>query len=95
MFKKILIANRGEIVVRIARTARQLGIHTVGIFSEADEYAEHLKHCDSVYCIGKASSSESYLNINTYMLCVYSVARILTNFWLCKFFDSLLRIHNF
>ena len=63
MFKKILIANRGEIVVRIARTARRLGIHTVGIYSEADEFAEHLKYCDSIYCIGKAPSAESYLDI--------------------------------
>lgn len=61
MFNKILIANRGEIACRIARTARRMGIKTVAIYSEADANAMHVKACDEAYLIGPAAASDSYL----------------------------------
>jgi 3-methylcrotonyl-CoA carboxylase alpha subunit len=61
MFTKILIANRGEIACRIMRTAQQLGIHCVAVYSEADRHAQHVKQADSAYCIGPAASQQSYL----------------------------------
>lgn len=59
--KKILVANRGEIALRIMRTAREMGIQTVAIFSEADRNALHVRYADEAYCVGPAPSSESYL----------------------------------
>lgn len=64
MFKKILIANRGEIAVRIIRAARELGIGTVAIYSEADKDALHVALADEAVCIGPAKSTDSYLNMN-------------------------------
>ncbi len=64
MFEKILIANRGEIAVRIIRAARELGIATVAIYSEADQDALHTMLADEAVCIGPARSTESYLNMN-------------------------------
>ena len=61
--KPVLIANRGEIAIRIARTCRALGFPTVAVYSEADRFAEHIRYCDSAYFIGSASPKESYLNI--------------------------------
>jgi propionyl-CoA carboxylase alpha chain len=61
MIGKILIANRGEIAVRIARTCREMGIRTVGVFSEADRNAFHVQQMDEAHFIGAAPSSESYL----------------------------------
>ncbi|MGE5702017.1 MAG: acetyl-CoA carboxylase biotin carboxylase subunit [Clostridia bacterium] len=63
MFKKILIANRGEIAVRIIRTCKQLQIRTVAIYSEADAEAPHVKLADEAYMVGKPRVAESYLNI--------------------------------
>lgn len=63
MFKKILIANRGEIAVRIIRACREMGILTVAIYSETDENAMHVKMADEAYCIGKTSAKDSYLNV--------------------------------
>ena len=62
MFKKILIANRGEIAVRIIRACRELGITSAAIYSDADKTAEHTKLADESYCLGNPVSSESYLN---------------------------------
>lgn len=62
MFKKILIANRGEIAVRIIRACRELGITSAAIYSTADKTAEHTKLADESYCVGDPVSSESYLN---------------------------------
>ncbi|TCD45677.1 acetyl-CoA carboxylase biotin carboxylase subunit [Streptococcus sp. X16XC17] len=64
MFSKILIANRGEIAVRIVRAARELGIATVAIYSEADKEALHTMLVDEAVCVGPARSSDSYLNMN-------------------------------
>ena len=63
MFKKILIANRGEIALRIIRTCREMGIKTVAVYSKADKESLHVKFADEAICIGEAPSSESYLNI--------------------------------
>lgn len=63
MFKKILIANRGEIALRIIRTCREMGIRTVAVYSTADKDSLHVKFADEAVCIGKPSSSDSYLNI--------------------------------
>ena len=64
MLKKILIANRGEIAVRIASACRQLGILSVGIFSEPDRTSKHIQHTDEAYLIGPAAPLASYLNID-------------------------------
>ncbi len=63
MFSKILIANRGEIALRIVRACRELGIISVAVFSEADKNALHTQYADEAYCIGPAQPSDSYLNI--------------------------------
>lgn len=65
MFKKILIANRGEIAVRIIRACNELGIYTVAVYSEADKNSLHVKMADESYCIGKSSPKNTYLNINS------------------------------
>ena len=64
MFKKILIANRGEIACRVIRTAREMGIKTVAVYSDADARAQHVKDADEAVHIGGAPASESYLVID-------------------------------
>jgi acetyl-CoA carboxylase biotin carboxylase subunit len=65
MFRKILIANRGEIAVRIIRTCRELGIRAVAIYSEADAESVHVRMADEAVCVGPPASSQSYLKIET------------------------------
>ena len=70
MFKKILIANRGEIALRILRTCREMGIKTVAVYSTADRDSLHVKFADEAVCIGKPQSADSYLNIPHLMAAV-------------------------
>src|SRR5437660_222435 len=67
MFRKILIANRGEIAIRIIRACRDLGVAPVAVFSEADAKALHVRMSDEAYCIGPAPSNQSYLNLDAIM----------------------------
>jgi 3-methylcrotonyl-CoA carboxylase alpha subunit len=64
MFTSVLIANRGEIACRIARTAKRLGLRTIGVYSEADVGALHVRGCDEAYLIGPSPASQSYLSID-------------------------------
>ena len=59
--KKILIANRGEIALRVMRSAKELGIKTVAVYSEADRKALHVRYADEAVCIGPPPSNQSYL----------------------------------
>ncbi|RDU35168.1 acetyl-CoA carboxylase biotin carboxylase subunit [Neobacillus piezotolerans] len=72
MIKKILIANRGEIAVRVVRACRDLGIESVAVYSEADRESLHVQLADEAYCIGPTSSKESYLNFTN----IISVAKL-------------------
>ncbi|HJT31736.1 MAG TPA: acetyl-CoA carboxylase biotin carboxylase subunit [Pirellulales bacterium] len=64
MYKRILVANRGEIALRVIRACREMGIETVAIFSEADRGAQYLELADEAYCVGPARSADSYLKID-------------------------------
>jgi len=63
MFKKVLIANRGEIALRILRACRELGIEVVTVYSEADASTNYIRFADEAVCIGPASAAQSYLSI--------------------------------
>ena len=68
MFKKILIANRGEIALRIIRTCKEMGIKTVAVFSTADKESLHVKSADESYCIGPPASKDSYLKMDSILM---------------------------
>ena len=63
MLRRLLIANRGEIVCRIARTAQRMGLTSIAVYSEADAHARHVRIADEAYYLGPAPAAESYLNI--------------------------------
>ena len=86
MFKKILIANRGEIALRIIRTCREMGIKTVAVYSTADRESLHVKFADEAVCIGKPAGADSYLNVPN----IIAAAEI-TNADLASFFGVHIR----
>ena len=67
VIKKLLIANRGEIAVRIIRACKEMGIETVAVYSQADRDALHVQMADEAYCIGPTQSKDSYLNLTNIM----------------------------
>src|SRR5271163_2722834 len=76
MFDKILIANRGEIALRVLRAAKELGVATVAVYSTADKEAMHVKLADESVCIGPPPARESYLNVPALMAaCEIALAR--------------------
>src|SRR5579884_974427 len=63
MFSRVLVANRGEIAIRVMAACQEMGIRTIAVYSEADRDAAHVRAADEAYCIGPAPARESYLNI--------------------------------
>ena len=102
MFKKILIANRGEIAVRVIRTCREMGIKTVAVFSEVDRTSPHVLKAHEAYCIGSPSSARSYMNMGKIINIVKKNNYSLTNqiffiaiSMLCLLIDNLLEAYTF
>ncbi len=81
MFDTVLIANRGEIALRILRACKTLGLKTVAVHSDADRSLRHLAYADQSICIGPASSRQSYLNVNEILLAAKLVRCLLLGYW--------------
>lgn len=83
MLKKVLIANRGEIAVRIIRACREMGIKTVAVYSTADKESLHKELADEAICIGPAVSKQSYLNVKSILeaACLTGCDSIHPRFW--------------
>ena len=79
--KKVLIANRGEIAVRIIRACKELGIQTVAVYSEADADALHVKLADEAYCIGPKLSKDSYLSFPAVLGVAQKISRTPSTIW--------------
>ena len=96
MFSKILIANRGEIAVRIIRACREMGISTVAIYSEADKDSLHVQLADESYCVGGNRVADSYLNMPAILtVAVESGAQAIhPGYGLCPKMPSLFRSVN-
>ena len=77
MFKKILVANRGEIALRVIRTCKEMGIKSVAVYSTADAESLHVKFADEAVCIGPPLSSESYLKISNIIAAVDEEVKML------------------
>ena len=99
MYKKILIANRGEIALRIIRSCREMGIKTVAIYSEPDRTSPHVLKSDEAYCVGSAPSNKSYMNMpaifNILKSCELpfsSFTILITVFFTFPFMQLLLRV---
>ena len=89
LFSKILVANRGEIAVRVMKTCKRLGIKTVAVYSDADARSLHVRMADEAVHIGPAASAESYL-VAERILRICSIASIgMTAFWGCARLDSV------
>ena len=73
MIEKLLIANRGEIAVRIIRTCKEMGIQTVAVYSTADRMSLHVQLADEAVCIGGPLSSQSYLNMNAIIMLIVGI----------------------
>ena len=95
MFSKILIANRGEIAVRIIRACREMGISTVAIYSEADKDSLHVQLADESYCVGGNRVADSYLNMPAILtVAVESGAQAIHPGYSCPKMPSLFRSVN-
>jgi len=75
MISKILVANRGEIAMRVMRSCKEMGIKTVAVYSEADRTSRHVFFADEAVCIGPAQSSASYLNIDNIIAAAKKIQR--------------------
>ena len=95
MFHKILIANRGEIAVRIIRACKQMGIETVAIYSEADSESLHVQIADEAVCVGSAKSNDSYLNMENIIDSITtSITEKSINNDILSLFDFLSSFHD-
>ena len=93
MIRKILIANRGEIALRIVRACRELGIQTLAVYSEADEQSLHVQLADEAICIGPAPSNESYLRADR-ILSAAEIAMLMQSIPVMAFFQKTLNLLN-